>query len=64
MDIYGVVFPQAQAQQQQQAILLGNIWERLNGMQNAIATNSNLIVGNTGATTTGAQTANPVNVRT
>lgn len=55
---------QQQLQAQQQAIVLGNIWERLNGMQNAIATNSNLIVGNSGATTTGAQTANPVNVRT
>lgn len=55
---------QAQAQQQQQAILLGNIWERLNGMQQAIATNSNMIIGNTGAVGTGPQTANPVNVRT
>ncbi len=54
---------QAQLQQQQQSVVLANIWERLNGMQNAIATNSNLIVGNSGATTTGAQTANPVNVR-
>lgn len=55
---------QAQAQAQQQAVVLGNIWERLNGMQNAIATNSNLIVGNSGATTTGPQTSAPVNVRT
>lgn len=55
---------QAQAQAQSQAILLGNIWERLNGMQNAIATNSNLIVGNQGPIATGPQTANPVNVRT
>ena len=55
---------QAQAQQQQQALVLNNIWSRLDGMQNAIATNSNMIIGNAGATTTGPQTANPVNVRT
>jgi hypothetical protein len=55
---------QAQQQQQQQAILLNGIWSRLEGMQQAIATNSNMIIGNTGATTTGPQTANPVNVRT
>lgn len=54
---------QAQQQQQQQALLLATLCDRLNGLQNAVATNSNLIVGNTGATTTGAQTANPVNVR-
>lgn len=54
---------QAQAQQQQQAILLGNIWHRLDGMQQAIATNSNMIIGNTGAVATGPNTANPVNVR-
>lgn len=55
---------QAQQQQQQQLILLSQIAAGFHGLQNAIATNSNLIVGNTGATTTGAQTANPVNVRT
>lgn len=55
---------QAQLQAQQQAIVLGNIWERLNGMQQAIATNSNMIIGNTGAVATGPNTANPVNVRT
>lgn len=54
---------QAQAQQQQQAILLNGVLQQLAGMQNAIATNSNLIVGNTGAVATGTQTANPVNVR-
>jgi hypothetical protein len=55
---------QTQQQQQQQAILLNNIWTQMAGMQQAIATNSNMIIGNTGATTTGPQTANPVNVRT
>lgn len=53
---------QAQQQQQQQLILLAQIAAGFNGLQNAVATNSNLIVGNTGPTTTGAQTANPVNV--
>ena len=55
---------QSQLQNQQQAIVLNNIWQRLDGLQNAVATNSNMIIGNTGATTTGPQTANPVNVRT
>jgi hypothetical protein len=56
---------QQQQQQQQQQILfaLGQILPVLGNLQNAVATNSNLIVGNTGATTTGAQTANPVNVK-
>lgn len=54
---------QAQQQQQQQAILLNNLCQHIMGLQNAVATNSNLIIGNTGATTTGAQTSNPVNVR-
>lgn len=56
---------QAQQQQQQQQILftLAQILPVLGNLQNAVATNSNLIVGNTGATTTGAQTANPVNVK-
>jgi len=54
---------QAQQQQQQQLVLLAQIAAGFSSLQNAVATNSNLIVGNTGATTTGAQTANPVNVR-
>ena len=54
---------QAQQQQQQQLILLNTIAGHLVGLQNAVATNSNLIVGNTGAVATGPQTANPVNVR-
>lgn len=55
---------QAQAQQQQQAVLLGQLVAVVGNLQNAVATNSNLIVGNTGAVATGPQTANPVNVRT
>lgn len=55
---------QAQQQQQQQAILLSQLVATLNGLQNAVATNSNLIVGNSGPVGTGSQTANPVNVRT
>lgn len=55
---------QTQQQQQQQILLLNSIAGHLVGLQNAVATNSNMIIGNTGATTTGAQTANPVNVRT
>lgn len=54
---------QAQQQQQQQAIVLDRLCTHVLGLQTAVATNSNLIIGNTGATTTGAQTANPVNVR-
>lgn len=54
---------QAQTQQQQQLILLSQIAAGFQGLQNAVATNSNLIVGNTGAVATGPQTANPVNVR-
>lgn len=54
---------QAQAQQQQQLILLSQIASGLaNVAQVAHATNSNVIAGNTGAVTTGTQTANPVNV--
>jgi hypothetical protein len=53
---------QAQQQQQQQLILLNTIAGHLVGLQNAVATNSNMIIGNTGATTTGAQSANPINV--
>jgi len=57
---------QAQAQQQQQQLVVGfnQLAAVVAGLQNAVATNSNMIIGNTGATTTGAQTANPVNVRT
>lgn len=54
---------QLQAQQQQQAIILQNLCALVGHLQNAVATNSNLIVGNTGAVATGPQTANPVNVR-
>lgn len=54
---------QAQQQQQQQTILLNHLFAQFGTLQNAVATNSNLIIGNTGATTTGPQTANPVNVR-
>jgi hypothetical protein len=60
---------QAQAQGQQQA-QMQNIFGLLNGIvpalnnltQIAHATNSNVIVGNSGATTTGAMTASPTNV--
>ena len=55
---------QQQQQQQQQLILLNHLATVIGGLQNAVATNSNLIVGNTGAVGTGPQTANPVNVRT
>lgn len=55
---------QAQQQQQQQLVLLNTIAGHLVGLQNAVATNSNMIIGNTGAVGTGPQTANPVNVRT
>lgn len=54
---------QAQAQQQQLIVGFNQLCSHVMGLQNAVATNSNLIIGNTGATTTGAQTANPVNVR-
>lgn len=56
---------QLQAQQQQQQIMLnlGQLAAVVGNLQNAVATNSNLIVGNTGAVGTGPQTANPVNVR-
>lgn len=54
---------QVQSQQQQQAVFNATVLAHLQNLQVATATNSNLIVGNAGATTTGAQTANPVNVR-
>ncbi len=57
---------QAQAQQQQQA-QFNDILRALHGvageLQYARATNSNLIVGNSGTALTGAQSANPTNVR-
>jgi hypothetical protein len=56
---------QAQQQQQQQLMLLAQIASGLGNLtQIAHATNSNIIAGNTGATTTGAQTASPTNVNT
>lgn len=55
---------QSQAQAQQQQFLLAQLLPLVSeGLQVARATNSNVIVGNTGATTTGTQTANPTNVR-
>lgn len=54
---------QAQQQQQQQTVLLNHLCTVVAGLQNAVATNSNMIIGNTGAVGTGPQTANPVNVR-
>ena len=53
---------QAQQQQQMQALQyqLASMMGQVN--QYARATNGNVIVGNAGATTTGAQTANPTNV--
>jgi len=54
---------QAQQQQQQQFAILSNIASSLSGLtQIAHATNQNVIAGNTGAVTTGAQSASPVNV--
>jgi len=54
---------QQQAQFQQIVGTLGAILPALNSLtQIAHATNSNVIVGNSGATTTGAQTASPTNV--
>jgi hypothetical protein len=56
---------QQQQQQQQQLILLSQIATGLaNVTQIAHATNSNVIAGNTGAVTTGAQTSTPTNVNT
>lgn len=58
---------QLQAQQQQQQIVstLGFLCNEIAQVrQIARATNENVIVGNTGATTTGAQTASPTNVNT
>lgn len=55
---------QNQMQFQQQAQVLTGLAHLLSDVaQVARATNSNVIVGNTGATTTGAQNANPTNVR-
>ena len=53
-----------QQQQQQQQATLGAVLARLEGLtQIAHATNSNIIAGNTGAVQTGAQAANPTNIR-
>ncbi|MBV8061068.1 MAG: hypothetical protein JO253_06040 [Alphaproteobacteria bacterium] len=58
---------QIQAQQQAQFGVINTLPGLLTGLINefqiARAQNSNVIVGNTGATTTGAQTASPINVR-
>lgn len=54
---------QQQAQQQQILASVQSLFPVLQGLiQVAHATNSNVIAGNTGAVTTGAQAANPVNV--
>ena len=45
-------------------VLLNHLCTVVAGLQSAVATNSNMIIGNTGAVGTGPQTANPVNVRT
>jgi hypothetical protein len=55
---------QAQQQAQQQMLTLQHLCTVVQGLQSAVATNSNMIIGNTGAVGTGPQTANPVNVRT
>lgn len=60
---------QLQAQQQAQFQAIGTALGQIAGVlgnvvQIAHATNNNVIAGNTGAVTTGAQTANPVNVKT
>ncbi len=55
---------QAQAQQQQQFLITNNLLQAiLSQAQVAQATNQSLIIGNSGITTGGPQTANPVNVR-
>lgn len=54
---------QQQQQQQQIVLSLGQLAAVVGNLQSAVATNSNLIVGNTGGVATGSQTANPVNVR-
>lgn len=55
---------QAQLQAQRQEFSLNTLMNCVSQLagQVARATNSNVIVGNTGASTTGAQTANPTNV--
>ena len=55
---------QAQQQMQDQRLILAQLCAAVGGLQSAVATNSNMIIGNTGAVGTGPQTANPVNVRT
>jgi hypothetical protein len=54
---------QQQQQQQQQGFILSELLNTVRGLtQIAHATNQNVIAGNAGAVTTGAQTANPTNV--
>lgn len=57
---------QMQAQQQQQQLVntVNGLCHLVGSLQSAVATNSNMIIGNTGAVATGPNTANPVNVRT
>lgn len=55
---------QAQQQQQQQFQVTNDLLRSLvTHAQIAQATNQNMIIGNTGFTSTGTQTANPINVR-
>jgi hypothetical protein len=55
---------QLQSQSQQQTILLSQLAAGLGNLtQIAHATNANIIAGNTGAVTTGAQTSAPTNIR-
>lgn len=54
---------QQQAQFQSQAIINERLVSALNNLQVATATNQSLIIGNSGFTAGGPQTANPVNVR-
>lgn len=44
-----------------QAMLLAN-WAQTQGSQASVARNGNIIVGNLGVVTTGAQTASPTNI--
>jgi formylmethanofuran dehydrogenase subunit B len=54
---------QMQFQMQQQGQLLNGLYPYILGThQHAQATNANIIAGNTGAVTTGAQTSTPTNV--
>lgn len=55
---------QMQVQTQMQQLITGfnNLFGIVTHLQNAVATQSNMIIGNAGPTVTGAQTANPINV--